>query len=413
MCWASPAWASTAAPRWRRMCGGGAARCRCPFSYVPGATPFQREPFAGAETAAPPPAGPARGPFTRATACASASTTWPPRRGGLAGRSGPGSDRRRRPWRAEARFDGWSEHFRPEAWSGRRAVGITLGGPSRPRSAPWQDVVDARPGRRTSCRRSRSQPAAANPPRTVVTALVWTAASAAQASRWRCWMSFWLVGFTRSRSRSVSVHLDTARAMPRTFARAGVPSALSQGIVASAPVAALPLLWARRQQDSPSWRRLQAGRCRPPPGGAARRSAPGMGLRPSVWWSTAIRGGSRSRPSTHASLGGPRRARALAAPPRVSATSSRWPLERTSPKGRRSFDLKSTSASAAAGAGESERACASRSATARRHDDAAAAAGVRASRPVGRGPTPRWRRLEPVRIRWKDARDGAGGPEGV
>ena len=43
-------------------------------------------------------------------------------------------------------------------------------------------------------------------------------------------MTWWLLSFSRSGSARYLSHLDTARALQRTFARAGLPLALSQGM---------------------------------------------------------------------------------------------------------------------------------------------------------------------------------------
>ena len=43
-------------------------------------------------------------------------------------------------------------------------------------------------------------------------------------------MSWWLVGFARRGPARYLSHLDTARTVQRTFARAGVPIALSHGM---------------------------------------------------------------------------------------------------------------------------------------------------------------------------------------
>ena len=43
-------------------------------------------------------------------------------------------------------------------------------------------------------------------------------------------MTFWLVSFARSGPARYLSHLDTSRVVQRTFARAGVPIALSQGM---------------------------------------------------------------------------------------------------------------------------------------------------------------------------------------
>ena len=43
-------------------------------------------------------------------------------------------------------------------------------------------------------------------------------------------MSWWLIRFSRSGPARYLSHLDTSRVVQRTFARAGVPIALSQGM---------------------------------------------------------------------------------------------------------------------------------------------------------------------------------------
>jgi hypothetical protein len=60
-------------------------------------------------------------------------------------RGGPGSDRLvEEAWRNGARFDGWTEQFRLDAWQkAADALGMTLGGTEAVPDAPWDGVVDA------------------------------------------------------------------------------------------------------------------------------------------------------------------------------------------------------------------------------------------------------------------------------
>jgi uncharacterized protein (DUF2344 family) len=46
----------------------------------------------------------------------------------------------------------------------------------------------------------------------------------------RAAVTWWLLTFSRGGPATYLSHLDTARAVQRTFARAGVPIALSQGM---------------------------------------------------------------------------------------------------------------------------------------------------------------------------------------
>jgi radical SAM superfamily enzyme YgiQ (UPF0313 family) len=115
-------------------------------SYVPKPhTPHEREPFAGAEVlrrrqqlvrdAMP------RGvrPSFHDVAASGVEAA-------LA-RAGEGSHRLvEEAWRRGARFDGWSEHFRYQAWAdAAAALGVELGEAGRPLSGPppWRDAVDA------------------------------------------------------------------------------------------------------------------------------------------------------------------------------------------------------------------------------------------------------------------------------
>jgi hypothetical protein len=133
------------AARLAREIGRGRARLSVSVSsYVPKAhTPFELEPFAGAETlrrrqqlvrdAAP---RGVRVNFHDVAASVVEATL---------ARGGPGTDRLvEEAWRLGARFDGWSEHFDMRRWEdAAAATGITLGEPTV--SAPvWRDAVDAR-----------------------------------------------------------------------------------------------------------------------------------------------------------------------------------------------------------------------------------------------------------------------------
>ena len=60
-------------------------------------------------------------------------------------RGGPGSDRLvEEAWRNGARFDGWTEQFRLDAWQkAAEELGLTLGGSEPVLDAPWAATVDA------------------------------------------------------------------------------------------------------------------------------------------------------------------------------------------------------------------------------------------------------------------------------
>ena len=138
-----PRMADTAA-RLAREIGRGRARLSVSVSsYVPKPhTPFEAEPFAGAETLG------RRQRLLREAAPrgvrfvfhdVAASTV----EAALA-RGGPGSDRLvEAAWRQGARFDGWSEHFDLRHWqAAAAATGHTLGA-ALPDGAPWDAAVDA------------------------------------------------------------------------------------------------------------------------------------------------------------------------------------------------------------------------------------------------------------------------------
>ena len=213
-------------------------------------------------------------------------------------------------------------------------------------------------------------------------------------------MSFWLVGFTRTGPARYLSHLDTARAMQRTFARAGVPVALSQGMRPK-PRLSLPLplpVGASAQQEL-AVVEAAAGGPEPAAALAALRAAapPGMGF---TAISVVEHGHPRPQPlEAEYTCFVEGDARALAAAVARFAHVEQVPLERTSPKGRRSFDLKEYIGSAAAEPVESG---ARLRFTIRYRRDGAA----RPQEFVGliagwAGADAAMRRLERVRIRWK------------
>ena len=136
---------AASAARLAKEIGRGRARLSVSVSsYVPKAhTPFELEPFAGAETLRrrqqlvreAVPRG-VRVAFHDVAASTVEATL---------ARGGPGTDRLvAEAWRAGARFDGWSEHFDARHWeAAAAATGIGLGEPGVDR-AYWRDAVDAR-----------------------------------------------------------------------------------------------------------------------------------------------------------------------------------------------------------------------------------------------------------------------------
>jgi len=139
--------AGTAARLAKELSHGRARLSLAVSSYVPKAhTPFQSEPFAGVETLSrrqrllreAMPRG-VRVSFHDVAASAVEASL---------ARGGPGSDLLvEAAWRRGARFDGWTEHFRLEAWQdAARDVGIGLGDvhPGGAGPQPWDAAVDAR-----------------------------------------------------------------------------------------------------------------------------------------------------------------------------------------------------------------------------------------------------------------------------
>ncbi len=133
------------AARLAKEIGRGRARLSVSVSsYVPKAhTPFELEPFAGAETLR------RRQQLVRAAAPRNVRVAFHDVAASVVeatlARGGPGSDRLvEEAWRRGARFDGWSEHFDVRRWEdAAAATGITLGEPVVARPA-WRDAVDAR-----------------------------------------------------------------------------------------------------------------------------------------------------------------------------------------------------------------------------------------------------------------------------
>ena len=135
-------------------------------------------------------------------------------------------------WRGGARFDGWSESFDAGIW--RRAaaeLGIELGGPR------WSADDDAALADRRSPgpRRLLARRGGARPPRRDDRRLPRRRLYVVRCLRRRDRpgpraMSWWLLSFGRDGAARYISHLDTMRVVQRTFARAGIEIALSQGM---------------------------------------------------------------------------------------------------------------------------------------------------------------------------------------
>ena len=222
--------AGTAA-RLAKEIGRGRARLSVSVSsYVPKAhTPFELEPFAGADTLrrrqqlvrAAVPRG-VRVAFHDVAASVVEATL---------ARGGPGTDRLvEEAWRCGARFDGWSEHFDMRRWEdAAAATGIALG-----RGHGGERRLAGRrgraPGRGLLRRRARAQPrrrAHRGLPRRRLRRLRRLRRGDRHGAARMTW---WLITFARRGPARYLSHLDTSRVVQRTFARAGVPIALSQGM---------------------------------------------------------------------------------------------------------------------------------------------------------------------------------------
>ncbi len=150
----------------------------------------------------------------------------------------------------------------------------------------------------------------------------------------------WLVWFARCGPASYLSHLDTARALQRTFARAGIDLALSQGfrpkVRFSLP---LPLPVGAAGFDELAVAEVTAGA--PPPSDAVRalRAAAPEGLTPTRVRECSARVRPRPRAARYAAeVRGD--AVILAAEAARFAAEDEVLVERTSPKGRRTLDLK-------------------------------------------------------------------------
>lgn len=154
-------------------------------------------------------------------------------------------------------------------------------------------------------------------------------------------MSWWLLRFSRGGSARYLSHLDTARALQRTFTRAGVPIALSQGMRPK-PRISLPL---PLPVGAAGVEELAVLEVPDEVGGSiavvrALRSAAPPGISP---LSLLVAGAARPRPQPleaiyECELDGDAGAIRDAVERYVSATSVEY--ERVSPKGRRRLDLK-------------------------------------------------------------------------
>jgi len=218
-------------------------------------------------------------------------------------------------------------------------------------------------------------------------------------------VTWWLLSFSRGGPASYLSHLDTARAVQRTFARAGVPVALSQGMRPK-PRLSLPLPLPVGAAGCEELAVVEVPDALPGPAAALRelRAAAPPGLRPLA---IVVVGDQHPRPHALEAryacvLEGD--AGAVRAAVERYATEVSVVRERVSPKGRRTLDLKEYVVHAAA---EAVPGGASLSFAIRHRDDGAARpqefidliatwAGVE---PVMRG-------LERRRVIWRDLPPG-------
>ncbi len=154
-------------------------------------------------------------------------------------------------------------------------------------------------------------------------------------------MTFWLLSFSRTGPARFLSHLDTSRAVQRTFARAHVPIALSQGMRPK-PRLSLPLPLPVGAAGLEELAVVEAAPEGPEPAAALRAlcaaAPPGLTFR-SI--GVVEQGHPRPQPleAEYVCLveGDPG---ALVAAVRRYAAADDVPYERVSPKGRRTFDLK-------------------------------------------------------------------------
>lgn len=149
----------------------------------------------------------------------------------------------------------------------------------------------------------------------------------------------WLVAFTRTGPASYLSHLDTARALQRTFARAGVVLALSEGFRPK-PRFSLPLPLPVGAAGLDELCVVEVGGEAPPPARALRalRAAATAGLMPVGLQACA----SRPRPRAVAAVYAcelEADAASLRAAADWFADQEHVTVERVSPKGRRTVDL--------------------------------------------------------------------------
>ena len=154
-------------------------------------------------------------------------------------------------------------------------------------------------------------------------------------------MTWWLLSFSRGGPASYLSHLDTARAVQRTFARAGVPIALSQGMRPK-PRLSLPLPLPVGAAGCEELAVVEVPDDLPGPAAALRelRAAAPPGLRPLA---IVVVGDQHPRPQALEAryacvLEGD--AGAVQAAVERYATEVSVVRERVSPKGRRMLDLK-------------------------------------------------------------------------
>jgi radical SAM-linked protein len=153
-------------------------------------------------------------------------------------------------------------------------------------------------------------------------------------------VSWWLLGFSRGGPARYLSHLDTSRAMQRTFARAGVPIALSQGMRPK-PRISLPLPLPVGAAGLEELAVVEVPDEVPGSAAALRalRAAAPPGLEPL----SVVVGGQHPRPQAREVEYACRieaDAGALSAAVERYASEASVVRERVSPKGRRTLDLK-------------------------------------------------------------------------
>lgn len=215
-------------------------------------------------------------------------------------------------------------------------------------------------------------------------------------------MTFWVLTFSRTGPARFLSHLDTSRAVQRTFARAGVPIALSQGMRPK-PRLSLPLPLPVGAAGREELAVVEAPATAPEPATALRvlRAAAPPGL-DFTGIGVVEQGHPRPQPleAEYACVVSGDAAALVAAVERYGKEES-VPYERVSPKGRRAIDLKESIGQAAA---EPVAHGARLRFTVRHRPEGAA----RPQEFVGlvaawAGTDAAMRRLERVRIRWKGA----------